>query len=80
VIFSLMVLLVTVGGVAALLRRYVFIPLRLLIDFTEKAIRGIEQEIPAFGEEIEKLAGNIRNLVKELNSIRRETARWKKEE
>ena len=48
VIFSLMVLLVTVGGVAALLRRYVFIPLRLLVDFTEKTIQGIEQEIPRF--------------------------------
>jgi HAMP domain-containing protein len=80
VIFSLMVLLVTLGGVAALLRRYVFIPLRLLVDVTEKTIQGIEQDIPPCGEEIEKLAGNIRRLVRELNDIRRETARWKKEE
>ena len=80
VIFSLMVLLVTVGGVAALLRRYVFIPLKLLVEFTEKTIQGVEEDIPAFGEEIEKLAGNIRRIVKELNDIRRETARWKKKE
>jgi HAMP domain-containing protein len=81
VIFSLMVLLVTVGGVAALLRRYVFIPLKSLTDFTEKTIEGVEQDIPpARGTEIETLAGNIRSLVRELNSLRREAARWKKEE
>ena len=80
VIFSLMVLLVTLGGVAALLRRYVFIPLRLLVEFTQKTIQGIEQDIPPCGVEIEKLAGNIRSIVSELNSIRREAARWKKEE
>lgn len=80
VIFSVMVLLVTVGGVAALLRRYVFIPLRLLADFTEKAIAGVEQKIPPCGTEIETLAGNIRSLAGELNSLRREKARWKREE
>jgi HAMP domain-containing protein len=80
VIFSMMVLLVTIGGVAALLRRYVFIPLRLLADFTEKTIEGVEQEIPSCGTEIEKLAGNIRSLVRELNNLRREAAKWKKEE
>ncbi len=62
------------------MRRYVFIPLRLLVDFTDKTIQGIEQEMPPCGEEIEKLAGNVRSIVRELNSIRRETARWKKEE
>jgi hypothetical protein len=78
-IFSIMVLLVTVGGVAALLRRYVFIPLRLLADYTEKAIEGIEREIPPCGTEIETLAGNIRSIVGELNSLRQEKARWEKE-
>jgi len=80
VIFSIMVLLVTVGGVAALLRRYVFIPLRMLMDFTEKTVQGIEQEIPPCGGEIERLAGDIRCIVKELNGLRREMAQWKKEE
>jgi len=80
VIFSIMVLLVTVGGVAALLRRYVFIPLRLLADFTEKTIKGVEQKIPPCGTEIETLVGNIRVIVSELNSLRQEKARWKKEE
>ncbi len=76
IIFSIMVLLVTVGGVAALLRRYVFIPLNLLIDFTDKAMQGVDQEIPPGGVEIEKLSGNIRSIVRELNSIRREKAKW----
>ena len=80
VIFSVMVLLVTIGGVAALLRRYVFIPLKLLVEFTERTIQGIDQEIPPGGTEIEKLSGNIRSIVRELNSIRRENAKWKKEE
>lgn len=81
VIFSIMVLLVTVGGVAALLRRSVFVPLRLLAEYTEKSIGGGEQEIPSVrGTEIETLAGNISRLVGELNSLRREAARWKKEE
>jgi hypothetical protein len=80
VIFSVMVLLVTVGGVTALLRRYVFLPLKSLIDFTEKTLQGIDQEIPAGGEEIEKLSGNIRSIVKELNIKRRETAPWNKGE
>jgi HAMP domain-containing protein len=79
-VFSIMVLLVTVGGVAALLRRYVFVPLRQLADFTEKTIEGIEQELPARGTEIEKLAGNIRGIVGELHSLRREKAQWKKGE
>ena len=80
IIFSVMVLLVTVGGVAALLRRYVFIPLKLLVDFTDKAIEGIDQELPPCGTEIDKLSGNIKRIVREMNSIRRERASWKKEE
>ena len=79
-VFSIMVLLVTVGGVEALLRRYVFIPMKQLADFTEKTIEGIQQELPARGTEIEKLAGNIRSIVDELHSLRREKARWKKGE
>jgi hypothetical protein len=80
VVFSVMVLLVTIGGVAALLRRYVFIPLKLLVDFTDKAVEGIDQDIPAGGIEIEKLSGNVRSIVRELNSIRREKAKWNKGE
>jgi hypothetical protein len=80
IIFSVMVLLVTVGGVAALLRRYVFIPLKLLVDYTDKAIQGIDQELPPCGREIDKLSGNIRRIVREINGIRQERASWKKEE
>jgi len=80
IIFSVMVLLVTVGGVAALLRRYVFIPLKLLVDFTDKAIQGIDQELPPCGMEIDKLSGNIKRIVREMNSIRREQGAWKKKE
>ena len=80
IIFSVMVLLVTVGGVAALLRRYVFIPLKALLDFTENGIQGVGQELPPYGAEIEVLSGNSRTLVRELHGTRQELARWKKEE
>jgi len=78
IVFSIMVLLVTIGGVAALLRRYVFIPLNSLVDFTEKALQGVEEEILPGAAEIEKLSGNIRSIVKELNRVRREMAQWNK--
>jgi len=80
IIFSVMVLLVTLGGVAALLRRYVFIPLKLLEGFTERALRGSEEDLPSGRAEIEKLTGNIRSIVRELNSIRREKSKWEKGE
>ena len=45
--FSIMVLIVTVGGVASLLRRNVFIPIKALANFTEQALKGqSDQEFP----------------------------------
>ncbi len=80
IVFSLMVLLVTIGGVAALLRRYVFLPLKLLVDYTDKAIQGIDQELPPCGTEIDRLGGNIRRIVGELKASRQERTSWNKEE
>ncbi len=72
VIFSVMVLLLTVGGVAAFLRRYVFIPIKLLADFTDKAVHGrTDQEFPFCGREIEQIAVNVKSIAQELDKTRR---------
>lgn len=76
ILFSVMVLLLTVGGVAALLRRYVFLPLKSLAEFTDGVLRHEEREFPAEAQ-IEPLSGNIRGLVEELRNLRQEAARCK---
>jgi hypothetical protein len=80
IVFSLMVLLVTIGGVAALLRRYIFLPLKLLGEYTEKALQGVDQELPPCGADMDRLSGNIGRIAAELHTLRRERASWKKEE
>lgn len=65
-VFSLMVLMLTVGGVAALLWRNVFLPLRLLAEYTERAANGkISAELPECGPELSSLAGNIRTIAQQ---------------
>ncbi|MBI5656883.1 MAG: HAMP domain-containing protein [Geobacter sp.] len=67
IVFSIMVLLLTVGGVAALLWRNVFLPLRLLIEYTERTAQGdLTAELPDCGPELSKLANNVRTLSEEL--------------
>jgi HAMP domain-containing protein len=64
IIFSLMVLLLTVGGVAALLGRSVFQPIRKLTDFTDEAADGnLMDSFPEVGGELGKLAENFRKLI-----------------
>lgn len=78
-IFSIMVLLVTVGGVAALLRRNVFLPIKSLAYFTDQAVNGrLDQEIPYCGREIEQIAANIRIMARELDAARRLLEKGKK--
>ena len=72
VIFSVMVLLVTLGGVAALLRRNVFLPIRNLAELTDQAVKGhLDQQIPLGGSsDIGKIAANIAIMVHELDGAR----------
>jgi HAMP domain-containing protein len=73
IIFSLMILVLTVGGVAALLRRNVFMPIKSLSDFTNQAVRGtIVQHFPRCGGEIEEIASNVRTIAEELNKAKTE--------
>lgn len=63
VVFCLMVLALTVGGVSALLRRNVLIPVRNLVTFADALSRGDLQVSPPKGpEEVETLARILREL------------------
>jgi HAMP domain-containing protein len=76
-----MVLMITLGGVVSLLRRNVFIPIKLLIDFTDRIIKGQSyREFPPCSSEMEKLAGNIRQIAQDLNSARQEIEKLNKGE
>ncbi len=57
IVFSLMVLCLTIGGVAALLRRSVFIPIQKLAEYAAQRVRGEQGgEIPRFNSELDILA------------------------
>ena len=63
VLFSLMVLVLTVGGVAALLHHQVFLPVRRLADFTENLSNGIfDGEIPRGCGELERVSAQLRRI------------------
>ncbi len=70
-IFSGMVLLLTVGGVSALLRRSIFMPLCDLADFTERAIHDTSHgEAPTLSRELSQISRNIGVLVRQRNAAR----------
>ena len=78
VIFSIMILILTVGGVAALLKRSVFDPIKRLSEFTEEVIAGnIGQSFPEGSGDIEKLAVNFRTMAVKLNSASEELRKLK---
>jgi hypothetical protein len=65
-VFSMLVLILTVGGVAALLWRNVFLPMRLLAEYTNLAVQGrIPDELPECGPELASLAKNIQSIAKQ---------------
>jgi hypothetical protein len=64
VLFSLMVLILTVGGVSALLGRNVFQPIKTLTDFTDRAADGtLMDSFPKIEGELGNLAENFRKLI-----------------
>ncbi|HEX2768885.1 MAG TPA: HAMP domain-containing protein [Geobacteraceae bacterium] len=79
IIFSIMVLLLTVGGVAALLRRQVFIPLREITDFTSDINNGnLTRELTGISGELSDLAQNIRAVALQLRNAVQEIEELKK--
>jgi len=61
--FCVMILLLSVGGVSALLQRNVLQPIRNLIDFNEKMLKGdVDHPLPDGNAEVEFLARSIQEM------------------
>ena len=76
IIFTLMVLFLTVGGVTALLQRGVFLPIRRLSEFTASAKHGrIQGTFRARGSELGAIADDFCTLVRKLEQTRTELDR-----
>ncbi len=79
ILFSVMVLILTVGGVAALLRRQIFIPLREITEFTSGINSGnLDQELRDISGELSDLADDVRGIALQLRSVARENEELKK--
>jgi HAMP domain-containing protein len=69
IVFSIMILILSVGGVAALLRRHVFIPLREIKEFTAKVNRGnLSHELSGISGDLTDLACDVRGMASQLRS------------
>jgi len=66
-VFCLMILLLTIGGVAAILRRSVFLPLENLVEYTSRR-RSTDRKHPRLGCEIETLKYNFQLMEDQLRS------------
>jgi len=70
-LFSLMILILTVGGVAALLNRQVFVPLRRLSDFTDRVVDGnLDEDFCDGCLEVDTVARKIRSQGAELEAAK----------
>ena len=73
VVFSFLVLILTIGGVCALLRRNIFVPLREIIEFTGEVNRGNIKAIPpAHHGELKDLAENVSAIAQKLQRAEQE--------
>lgn len=73
IVFSVMVLFLTVGGVAALLRMNLFLPILRLIHNVEQAVEGaLETDFPKSAQKLGKLDKNICLLIKQRDQARQD--------
>lgn len=71
VVFSVMVLFLTVGGVTALLRINLFLPILRLAHNVERAVHGVlEHELPKHNKKLGKLDHHVYQLVKQRDVAR----------
>lgn len=72
-LFSVMVLVLTVGGVSALLRRNVLLPIQRLTEFTEEVARGrLDRKMPPVRGQVGDLASAFRRMAEDLGRARSE--------
>lgn len=70
-IFCIMVLLLTVGGVSALLRRNVLMPIKELSEFIIAIKKGDQnRKAPAYRDEVGELARSFEEMAQELQKTR----------
>jgi methyl-accepting chemotaxis protein len=78
ILFSFMVLILTIGGVAALLRRQVFDPLREIKEFTSDVNRGnLSCELSGISGELSDLANDVRSVAIRLKEAIQEVENLK---
>jgi len=70
--FTIMILIITVGGVTAMLRRTVFLPMRKLSDLAEQAEgeEGITSPPLRFPNELDRIANSYYKLSQKLRQIK----------
>jgi len=79
IIFSIMVLILTIGGVAAMLRRQIFVPLREITEFTSNINRGnLDHELSGISGELNELAEDVREVALQLRTAVQEIEELKK--
>ncbi len=73
--FSFMILILSVGGVAALLTKSVFEPIRILDDHAQRAADGqLERDLPELEGDLGRIAKNHRRMAEQLRQARSESA------
>lgn len=70
IVFSGMILILTVGAVSALLYRQVFLPIKKLADFTETPVNGrVIEDIPEVRGDIARLARSFREMTNRVQEL-----------
>ena len=80
IVFSGMVLILTVGVVCALLYRQVFLPIQKLVDFTEGPMGdNLEDDFPEVSGEIAQLASSFKKMNNRVRELEQQNKRDKNE-
>ncbi len=70
-IFTIMILILTVGGVTALLVRSIFGPMRMIKNYCDALCRGdFKHGLPPFDGQMEELADSVQRVAAELKETR----------
>lgn len=70
IVFSGMILILTVGAVCALLYRQVFLPIKQLADFTETPMNGrLSRDMPEVSGDIARLARSFREMTDRVHEL-----------
>ncbi len=71
IVFTFLILVLTVGGTAALLRRSILTPVRILTDYCQEMAGGVpDRDLPRFEGELEELAQSLRNVADKMKKER----------